>query len=200
MFKFDGKHASEYFDKVLLVKRDMAAPSSSFLQELRDKTGAYFCGVQTGIYEVEFEAFIQGNDRQDRWKRIRKANAWLKPGELKRLEFDDEPDLYYEAVCVDNLELDEILEYGFGTIKFIAPDPYAFGETQKQRIGSPTVVFSRPSVRYRENGTAVTENYPMYKDGKFGQAVFIEEGTTNLLTTAASPSQEEVSVDVGVDY
>ena len=200
MFKFDGKHASEYFDKVLLVKRDMAAPSSPILQELRDKPGAYFFGVQTGVYEVEFEVFIQGNDRQDLWKRIRKANAWLKQGELKRLEFDDEPDLYYEAVCVDNLELDEILEYGFGTIKFIAPDPYAFGETQKQRISSPTVVFSRPSVRYRENGTAVTENYPMYKDGKFGQAVFIEEGTTNLLTTAASPSQEEVSVDVGVDY
>lgn len=200
MFKFDGKHASEYFDKVLLVKRDMAAPSSPILQELRDKPGAYFFGIQTGVYEVEFEVFIQGNDRQDLWKKIRKANAWLKQGELKRLEFDDEPDLYYEAVCVDNLELDEILEYGFGTIKFIAPDPYAFGKTQKQSVDSPNVVFDRIGIRYREDGSEVTENYPVYKAGKFGEAVLVEEGTTNLLNTAASPEQEEVSVEVGDDY
>lgn len=200
MFKFDGKHASEYFDKVLLVKRDMAAPSSPILQELRDKPGAYFFGVQTGVYEVEFEVFIQGNDRQDLWKRIRKANAWLKQEELKKLEFDDEPGLYYEAICVENLELDEILEYGFGQIKFIAPDPYAFGETQKQRVGSPNVMFSREGIRYREDGSQVTENYPIYKDGKFGQAVLVEEGTTNLLATASAPAQEEVSVGVGEDY
>lgn len=200
MFSFDGKHASEYFDKVLLAKRDMTAPSSPILQELRDKPGAYFFGVQTGIYEMEFEVFIQGTDRQDLWKRIRKANAWLKQEELKKLEFDDEPGLYYKAICVESLELDEILEYGFGTIKFIAPDPYAFGIHQKQRVNSPDVMFSRVGMRYREDGTQVTENYPVYKAGKFGQAALVEEGTTNLLTTASAPAQEEVSVEIGADY
>jgi predicted phage tail component-like protein len=200
MFKFDGKPATDYVTKVLEVKRGMAAPSSPILQELHGKRGAYFFGVETGIMEFEIRVLISGTDFQDLWSKIRQANAWLKTPDLRKLELDDEPGLYYQAVCVDSLDLDEIFEHGFGTIHFVAPDPDAFGITDKQKVDSASAIFQRTGVRYREDGTQVTENYPYYKDGKFGQAALIEEGTTNLLTTASAPAQEEVSVTVGSDY
>ncbi len=45
--------------------------------------------------------------------------------------------------------------------------------------GDPT--FSRSSVAYLSDGTQVAANVPRFEPGKFGQAVLVEEGTTNLL-------------------
>src|SRR5690606_34041705 len=97
-------------------------------------------------------------------------------------------------------DIDRLGTAGSTTLYFISSDPYAFGETKTQRIANPNVVFQREGVRYREDGTEVTENYPYYKAGKFGKAILVEEGTENLLTTASAPAQEEVSVGIGEDY
>lgn len=41
--------------------------------------------------------------------------------------------------------------------------------------------FSRNSVAYKSDGTQVVANVPRFEAGKFGQAVMVEEGTTNLV-------------------
>ncbi|MBA4542884.1 phage tail family protein [Thermoactinomyces daqus] len=200
MFSFNGKHANVYFSKVLDVKRGMSAPRSPKLQSIPGKVGAYFFGVDTDVYEIECSVLIKGTDREDLWRKIRIANGWLLQDELKELVFDDEPELTYQAVCVKELDIDEILEFGIGTIRFIAPDAVAEGQTKEQRVGSASAQFSRTGIRYREDGTEVTDNYPVYKTGKFGQAILVEEGTANLLDSAANPTQEEVQVEIGQDY
>ncbi|MBH8600139.1 distal tail protein Dit [Thermoactinomyces sp. CICC 23799] len=200
MFKFKGQHALDYFDKVLEVRRGMTAPSSAVLQKVRGNHGAYFYGVETDIYEIEFDVFLQGESRQDLWQRVRRINTWLRSEHLEKLEVCVEKGLYYKAICVDSLDLDEMLEYGWTTIKFIAPDPFAHGETKVQRVDSPSAIFSRAGIRYREDGTVVTENYPIYKPGKFDQAILVEEGTENLLETASNPQVEELAVVKGADY
>ena len=43
-------------------------------------------------------------------------------------------------------------------------------------------IFNRSSTAYKQDGTQVITNQPRYENGKFGQAIMIEEGTTNLLT------------------
>jgi len=43
------------------------------------------------------------------------------------------------------------------------------------------LTFIRPSVAYTSNGAQVGVNVPRFEAGKFGQAVMVEEGTTNLL-------------------
>ena len=45
-------------------------------------------------------------------------------------------------------------------------------------ISSPT--FSRNSTAYLSDGTLVNINLPRFESGKFGKAIMIEEGTTNL--------------------
>jgi len=44
------------------------------------------------------------------------------------------------------------------------------------------LTFIRPSVAYTSDGSQVAENVPRFEQGKFGQAVMVEEGTTNLFT------------------
>lgn len=46
--------------------------------------------------------------------------------------------------------------------------------------------FARNSVAYNSDGSQVAVNVPRYQAGKFGQAVLIEEETTNLLTANQS--------------
>jgi hypothetical protein len=44
--------------------------------------------------------------------------------------------------------------------------------------------FTRNSVAYLSDGTQVAANQPRFEQGKFGKAVMVEEGTTNLLPTS----------------
>ena len=45
----------------------------------------------------------------------------------------------------------------------------------------PVYTFSRSSIAYLSDGTQVAANQPRFEAGKFGKAVLVEEGTTNLL-------------------
>lgn len=200
MFKFDGIHASEMVDKVLDVVRPGAAPLSARLLEIPDRPGAYDFGTDRKPYPIEARLLIKGNDREELWRKVRAVNAWLIKKELKKLELDDEPGLYYLARVEDAIDLEEILEFGFATVKFIAPDADAYGLTKTERLDSPGMVFERASVRYKDDGTEITTHYPYYKSGRFNESVLVEEGTENLLTTAAAPAVEEVSVTSGLDY
>ncbi|TYO95124.1 LamG domain-containing protein [Desulfallas thermosapovorans] len=46
-----------------------------------------------------------------------------------------------------------------------------------------TASFTRDSDAYLSDGTLVRPNVPRFENGKFGQAIMVEEGTTNRLTT-----------------
>ena len=46
----------------------------------------------------------------------------------------------------------------------------------------PDAIFTRSSTAYKQEGVQVQPNQSRYEAGKFGQAIMIEEGTTNLFT------------------
>src|SRR5690606_36201686 len=200
MFKFDGIHATEMVDKVLDVVRPGAAPLSARLLEIPDRPGAYDFGTDRKPYQIEARLLIKGKDREELWSKVRAVNAWLIKKELKKHELDDEPGLYYMARVDDAIDLEEILEFGFATVKFIAPDADAYGETKQERVDSPGMIFERDSARYKEHGDFITANYPYFKEGKFGQAVLVEEGTENLLPSASAPAPEEMSLSPSDEY
>lgn len=47
-----------------------------------------------------------------------------------------------------------------------------------------TMNFTRNSIAYKQDGTQVAANAPRYESGKFGKAIMVEEGTTNLFTNS----------------
>lgn len=55
------------------------------------------------------------------------------------------------------------------------------------------LTFSRNSTAYKLDGASVSTNQPRYETGKFGSALMIENGTTNLLTTNQSSAETDTS-------
>ncbi len=52
-----------------------------------------------------------------------------------------------------------------------------------ESLGTQTATFTRSSIAYLSTGTQVAANAPRFEQGKFGQAVMVEEGTENKLKT-----------------
>src|SRR5690606_35710654 len=200
-FTYDGRHSSEFNLTVTSVKRKLHAPVKPRLVSVPQKPGAYNYGKpEIGHLVFEVSVLFTAQDNKSFHDLRRDIIAWLYRDKEVELVFDEEPDKYYMAQYSEESDIDRLGTSGSTTLYFISSDPYAFGETKTQRIANPYAVFKREGIRYREDGTEVTENYPVYKPGKFDQAILVEEGTENLLTTAAAPAVEEVSVTSGLDY
>lgn len=200
-FTFNGGHTSAYNLMALNIKRSFHAPVSPRLITAPGKAGAYNFNdpdVDMLVFDVQVLMLERGNREYHETRR--RIAQWLFTGEEKPLVFDDEPDKTYLAMLSGDTNIDRVGSSGTATITFVCSDPYARGETKTQRIANPGMVFRRDGVRYRDDGTIVTGNYPVFKVGKFGQAVVIEEGTTNILKTASYPARETVTVREGEDY
>ena len=53
------------------------------------------------------------------------------------------------------------------------------GKLKLPNVNAPT--FTRDSIAYKSDGSQVAVNVPRFEQGKFGQAVMVEEGTTNAI-------------------
>lgn len=79
-----------------------------------------------------------------------------------------------------------------------ATTTYSFVVTSSRTIVAKfainiTITFTRNSVAYTSNGMQIDANTPRYETGKFGQGIFIEEGTINLLTANQSSVETDSS-------
>ncbi|MCS1350326.1 distal tail protein Dit [Mechercharimyces sp. CAU 1602] len=197
-FTFNGVHSDEHNLTVTKTDSQVLPPRQLQTIEVPARAGTLYYGAEKGARIFTLHCALIGET--DFEHRIRLIAEWLDVDEPAPLVFNTEADKTYYAVVNDTPTLDRVGTYGEFSIQFYCADPHAFGEVKTQPIANPDAVFVRQGIRYREDGTEVTENYPVYKDGKFGKAVLIEEGTENLLTTASLPSNEEVAVDVGEEY
>lgn len=200
-FSFNGGHTSAYNLTVLNIKRSLHAPVKPRLITAPGKAGAYNFNnpdIDMLVFDVQVLLLERGNREYHETRR--KIARWLFTEEEKPLVFDDEPDKTYLAMLSGETNIDRFGSSGTATIIFVCSDPYARGETKTQRIANPGMVFLREGVRYRNDGSIVTGNHPVFKDGKYGQAVAVEEGTTNMLRSASLPTRETVAVRTGEDY
>lgn len=200
-FTYAGRHSSEFNMTVTSIKRKLHAPLKSRIVSVPQKPGAYNYGKpEIGHLVIEVSVVFTASDNETYHDLRREISAWLYRDEEVELRFDDEPDKYYMAQFSEESDINRIGSSGSATLIFIASDPYAYGETKTQRIANPGVAFRREGIRYTADGTEVTEDYPIYRGGKYDAAVVIEEGTENLLVSASAPTQEIVTAQVGADY
>jgi len=102
------------------------------------------------------------------------------------LQYQSTGDKY--KLCVVQNDIDDINNNGItDELLPLTTSDICFDNTQSQI----SVNFNRPSVAYTNNGTLVDAGVPRYETGKFGQAIFIEEDTINLLMESQS------SVEIG---
>lgn len=202
-FRFNARNSEDFF----IVERapiPVYAPISDRAIEIPGRPGAYDAGRQVQPRFFKIDVAIHTSSREELMQKIREISAWLDTDTVKPLVFHAEPDKQYLARVTGEFEVEKKVGVARGSFTFFVPDPYAWGDTHIVKIDSPSepvnVTFNRNSAAYLNDGTQFNANKPRFQSGKLAQAIFIEEGTTNLLSSASSPTQEEVSVSVGQDY
>ncbi|MBA4542004.1 phage tail family protein [Thermoactinomyces daqus] len=199
---FNGVSSADHSLIVTQVKRGVLPPKAAQMLTAPGRPGAYFFRSETGVttFTVSFDLIGEATIA-DFENRKRLIAEWLDVDEPAPLVFDYELDKTYYAIPDGNYDLERAGTYGSFDVTFICPDPYAYGITKTGTVAQVYPAFSRGGgIRYRNDGTQVTADYPYYQPGKFGDAILIEEGTSNLLTTASVPAAEEVSVTQGGNY
>jgi len=73
----------------------------------------------------------------------------------------------------------------------INTDAVAEGDVKLATPPAPS--FARSTVAYKSDGTQVAADQPRFEAGEFGQAVMVEEGTTNLLTENQSSVETDTT-------
>lgn len=200
MITFNGYDLKAYFDKILDVRRDILPPRSIRFLEVPGRAGSYFANVREESRIIEVDVFMIDQSFEALRSRIRQAAEILDTDQPAPLIVEDEPDKVWMGILMEDTALEEVIYTGRTTLRFFIPDPYAEAIEEKQKlISKKPPVFERQSTACTPEGT-VLPGEPRYLEGKFKQAIFIEEGTTNHLQSAENPTTEEVEVEQGTTY
>ncbi len=169
--------------------------------EVPGRAGSHYISRKVGERVETTVIHIKAANWEQAEERRKIIAAWLDTDEPKEFYYEDTPHIRYQAILSGSTDGEYAHHTLPVTLTFTIPDPY--GESPEERsklVTSPPVTFERQSTAYNPDGTAVLPNEPRYQAGKFGEAIFIEEGTTNLLSSPENPQQEVVSVTPGQSY
>lgn len=134
-FTYNGTHSDAMGVTVMGIRRDFLPPITPRTITVPGRPGSYWYGHDYGAREITIDVFVRGTSLADLRIKLRNIANWLKPdGGPKPLVFDDEPDKQYFAVLADRTELEQILWHGRGTLTFVCPDPYAYGELEQAQF------------------------------------------------------------------
>lgn len=120
-------------------KRPAWAPVKRNILTVPNRPGGYHKSTDIDIRTLEVPVRIKAEDIADLQKVKEDLADWLVTESVEELTFDDEPDRSYFAMIDGELDLDELVNRGKGTLSFICPDPYKYGLTKVQRSDSGTV-------------------------------------------------------------
>lgn len=169
-------------------------------QEAPGRDGVYLAGVTRGARIIEVDVLMIDRSHSSLRQRVEEVASILDGDEPVPMEIEDEPDRIRYVILSEETDLEEIVHTGRATLRFFMPDPWKVSKEENLKgITSPPVTFERQSTADDLEGM-VPPQQPRYREGKFGQGIFIEEGTTNLLSTPENPAVEEVDVQAGETY
>jgi predicted phage tail component-like protein len=118
------------------IKRPAFAPINRSILTTPGLPGGYLKSTDTNIRILQLPVWILANSDTD-LKTIKEDLAeWLITKEPEEFIFPSELDRVYYAVVDGNLDLDELVETGEGTITFICPDPYKYGNQPKLGVST----------------------------------------------------------------
>lgn len=169
-FIFDGEYSFDY--KMVVTKNDRYSSSETEYETHsipgRDGEVLVEKGKKNKIIEVEFALDCENKDEFNIYTKMIKK--WLQ-GEFKykELVFSDDLETIYEAICVNKIDIDEVLKnLGMCKLKFNCK-PYT-----KTVFNDTITISDRKKVVYNEYG----ESYPtvkVYGNGDFNLSINKQE-------------------------
>lgn len=186
---YGGNDLTKYF-KVLDVRRQLLPSRMNYTKEIPSINGEYYSGYKYGIRTIEVDFAIIANSKDDYFNKARQLASMTDVVIPTKLEFSDDPDKYYYAVVDGSIDIDQIMNYGTGTMSFVCHDPIAYSKEEKIFTASED-----NKLTIDNKGTAFTEpliNVAFGKDAHFLQCTYFT-GETVLLGTRPDVDKPSVS-------
>jgi predicted phage tail component-like protein len=135
---FNNIDFSEHF-KILDIKKSLLPPIENSLYSIAGKHGAMLKNsvLKPKVIEVKIEFKGKANFED----KIRELGSLLYTKELSKL-FLPNSDKYYLAKLDGDTDLDKFLYYGVTKLKFIIPDPLAYGDVINTAFNNSTILLN----------------------------------------------------------
>ena len=166
-------------------KRPAWAPINRELISVTGKSGAYLSHNTRQVRVIEVPVFLLADNFPELQKIKEDLAKWLVHNEPKELIFKDEPDRVYYAVVDGELDLDELVRWGTGSITFICPDPYKYGPEQ-------TLTFPADIVVVENEGTA--EANPIFEMTATKKTTFAMISNGEEYNLIGTPADDDVEI------
>lgn len=177
MINYDGFDLSNY----LLVEdigRPIMPPQELVTKSIYGRRGAYYLDKQDEPITIPVDVTIYEQPNMTYRQFTRFLASKLYKNEPKQLIFDDEPNVFIDAIIQGDTDLENMIEAGSGTLEFYCPDPSYYelnDEIFNLTVGKNEVV--------REKGN--TDSFPLIEI----------EGTNNGGIITISTDATEINFD-----
>lgn len=186
-FTFNGVASDTYFF-TNRISQPILPPINFDIAKIPGRHGGVAFNSKLDIKEFVIDVTMFATDQADLKRKVREIAAWLFTEGERNLTFSDEPDRVYWAKASGATDLTQLFAIGETQIHFVAVDPFAYGElksgTETGGVRAVTTTFNRDTDAYKVNGDWVDTDIPRYAAGKWGNGVYIDESTQNLLKNA----------------
>jgi predicted phage tail component-like protein len=164
-------------------KRPPWAPIQRNILTIPGLPGGHLLNTEVGPRPLEVPVLIKADSFSNLQKLKEDLAAWLVTDTPQELIFDDEPDRVYYAVVDGSLDLEELVNCGKGTIKFICPDPYKYSASEKY------VKFNNSAASFNVGGTVETE--PVITVEVAQATTFLAVGNGDQINMIGNPAEAE---------
>lgn len=161
--------------------RSAFAPITRNLITVAGLPGSLLESTTTEIRTIEIPVTVVGKDRFEVRKLEEDLATWLIHEEPRELVFDDEPDRVYYALVNGSLDIDDIANFGKGTLRFICPDPYKYGAEKEVTFES--------SASFDVEGTVETE--PVIEVTLNGDTEYVAVSNGTDINMVGFPAKQE---------
>jgi len=125
---YNGIDLKQFF-KILKINKSVLPTMENILKEIPGKPGAIVSRTKLKPIQISAEVEVKGPSKEGLNTIIRELAGLLYAEGTRQLRLPNELDKYYMAKLEGDTALEEIFNYGRTVLRFICPDPLAYGET-----------------------------------------------------------------------
>lgn len=132
----------EQFFKVLKIGKSVLPTIENILKEIPGKPGAIVARTKLKPIQISVEVEVKGPNKEGLNTIIRELAGMLYTEGTRQLRLPNELDKYYMAKLEGDTALEEIFNYGRTVLRFICPDPVAYGKLVKVNLNNNTRIYN----------------------------------------------------------
>lgn len=132
----------EQFFKILKINKSVLPTMENIMKEIPGKPGAIVARTKLRPVQISVEVEVKGSSKEGLNTIIRELAGILYTEGTRQLRLPNELDKYYMAKLEGDTALEEILNYGRTVLRFICPDPVAYGKLVRVNLNNNTRIYN----------------------------------------------------------